>query len=72
MVTLSIHAHTRCSEMAVPIDEVESVMRSPEISYPSPAKYGESRLISVGGRLAVVHSADGAVITVLWRGRDSR
>jgi hypothetical protein len=40
--------------------------------YPSPSHHGKGRLVSVGGRLAVVHTATMLVITVLWNGKTGR
>ena len=65
------HAEERASEMKVRPSEVVAVLRAPEASYPSPAKYGPGRKVLLGGRLAVV-VADGAVVTVLWRSKTAR
>jgi hypothetical protein len=71
MVLISAHAASRCLEMTIDPAEVLTVITNPEITYPSPRSYGPGRVISVGGRLAVVH-CDTSVITVLWRGLDHR
>ena len=68
---LTAHAQHRCDEMGVTADEVATSLTFPELTYPSPPRYGADRQISVAGRLAVVHRHhDG--ITVLWHRRDGR
>ena len=68
---LTYHAQHRCSQMGLTIDDVASVLRSPQLTYPSPPEYGPGRMISVADSLAVVHRGPD-VITVLWHGRTSR
>ena len=60
--------------MGVEENEVVATVQYPEVTYPSPSKYGPGRAVSVAGRLAVVHSVgdDVVVITVLWRGESGR
>lgn len=60
--------------MGVDENEIVDAVRYPEVTYPSPSKYGPDRVVSVAGRLAVVHSVgdDPVVITVLWRGESGR
>lgn len=69
---LTMHALQRCREMIVTRGEVVEVLRQFEVRYPSPQSYGPGRTVTVGGRLAVVHTADLEVITVLWKGRQGR
>ena len=70
-LTLTAHAAQRSTEMSVDLIEITAVIGQPDITYPSPPGHGHGRVISVGGRLAVVHSGT-TVITVLWRGRTGR
>jgi hypothetical protein len=70
-MTLTAHATERSTQMRLDLDEITATVRQPDLTYPSPPKYGPGRVISVGGRLAVVHSG-ATVITVLWRGRTCR
>ena len=70
-IELSYHAELRCSQMGLTRDDVLSVLRSPQLTYPSPPKYGPGRMISVADPLAVVHRGSN-VITVLWHGRAGR
>lgn len=70
---LSKHARQRCTEMGVEVDEVLAAVERWELRYPSPPEYGPDRMVSVAGRLAVVHTSTlDVVITVLWRGREGR
>ena len=69
---LTLHALDRCRQMNVARGEVVSVLHDYETRYPSPASYGPDRFVSVGRRLAVVHTSTLEVITVLWAGRDGR
>ena len=69
---ISRHAHARCVEMRVQRDEVVETLVNPWATYPSSAHYGAGRRISVGGRLAVVHTDDWVVVTVLWNGQNAR
>lgn len=69
---LTVHALERCQQMTLTRSDVVGVLRTPEVTYPSPASYGIGRMTSVGGRLAVIHTANLEVITVLWHGRESR
>ena len=66
------HARDRCLEMGIERAEVVDVLARPLATYPSPAWYGPGRLVSIGGRLAIVHTPDWVVITVLWDGQTSR
>ena len=66
---LTYHAQHRCSQMGLTIDDVASVLRSPQLTYPS--RHGPGRIVSVAGALAVVHRGSD-VITVLWHGRTGR
>lgn len=68
-MTASWHAQQRMAEMEVESADVAAVLDSPEVTYPSQRQHGAGRLISLGGRLAVVHNGQGVVITVLWRGQ---
>ena len=66
------HALQRCREMGVDRNEVVEAIVRFESRYPSHPSYGSDRHVSVGGRLAIVHTATLEVITVLWAGRESR
>ena len=67
MIT-SMHAERRMREMRVSWTDIVEVLKNPEVTYPSPPSHGPGRLISLHGRLAVVHNGRGLVVTVLWRG----
>lgn len=66
------HARERCLEMGVERAEVVRTLLRPVTTYPASDRYGPNRRISVGGRLAVVHTEDWVVITVLWDGQTRR
>ncbi len=69
---LSPHAHQRCIEMGVTRADVVHVLSCPTTSYPSHPKFGPGRRTSTLGNLAVVHTENFEVITVLWNGQTSR
>jgi hypothetical protein len=70
---LTWHARTRMSEMQLNDDEVLDALRNPELTYPSSSRFRNGADIAVRGRLAIVFDpATGAVVTVLWRGLESR
>jgi len=65
----SEHAQERARQMGVGFDEIADVMNDPELDYPSIAYPGGRT--RVGGRLALGYSGR-TVMTVLWRGKESR
>lgn len=68
---LSEHARTRALQMGLKTKEVKRAFRDHEADYPSDT-YPGCR-IRVAGRLALPYDpATGVVITVLWRGLESR
>ena len=69
---LTRHALQRCLEMGVSRGEVVATLLDYESRYPSDPKYGPNRFVTVGPRLAVVHTDSLEVITVLWKGREGR
>jgi len=69
---LTRHALQRCKEMGVTRHEVLDTLYRYGARYPSPESYGPNRFISVGGRLAVVHTRDLEIITVLWDALERR
>lgn len=69
---LTRHARQRCIEMGLTRADVVVVLLDPETTYPSPPHYGPGRRVSTRGYLAVVHTDDFSVITVLWNRQCSR
>ena len=73
-VKLTPHAKERMTEMGVSADEVYACIREPEVVYRI-GRYGPDRLTLGRGRIAVAIAQQGnkgRVITVLWRGQESR
>lgn len=71
--TISTHARTRMTEMAVSEDEVLDAVVEPEIDYPT-ERYGAHNRNAKKGRICVAYDeVDRTVITVLWNvfGNDS-
>lgn len=73
-IVVTFHARQRIAEMRLDVDEVLTVLASPEVEYPGrPDQKGRPTRIAVGGRLAVVATSDrSAVLTVLWHGAEGR
>lgn len=69
---LTRHALERCREMGVTRAEVVETLAGFDCRYPSPSHYGPDRYVSAHRRLAVVHTPDLVVITVLWNGLSGR
>ena len=70
---VSYHAAIRMREMGLDSGEVTRAVACPEVEYPGkPSSDGRPTRIAVRGRLAVVRSLDGGVVTVLWHRADAR
>jgi hypothetical protein len=72
-VTVSYHATVRMRQMGLGPAEVTRAVAGPDVEYPGKSSSdGRPTRIAVRGRLAVVRSLDGVVVTVLWHRADAR
>jgi hypothetical protein len=71
-IAVSFHAAMRMHEMNLDTAEISRAIEDPEVEYPGKPNRGRATRVAVRGRLAVVHSLDGVVITVLWHRAEAR
>jgi hypothetical protein len=68
-VRLTRHAEARRREHGYTSEEVEAAALDPELTYLADQRRGRGRMIHQHGRVAIVHSGDGIIITVMPSGR---
>ncbi len=68
---LTTHARLRSDEMGIELDEIQDALVRPELTYPNALGH-PAGTTHVRDRIAVPVTADGAVLTVLWHGREGR
>lgn len=68
-VRMSWHAEQRRAEVGFTMEQVEAVVRDPDLAYPGDARHGGGRTIHQRDGIAAVLAPDGLVITLMPSGR---
>lgn len=69
---LTDHAQQRREEMGIGTKEIKHALRNPDTVYPGAPGHPPGRLCYQRGRLVVIVSEEGQVVTLLWHRKENR